>query len=168
MDEEPVALILMGVTGSGKTTVGKGLAGRLGCEFFDADDYHSAANVEKMRSGQALNDEDRWPWLDRLRGIVEQELTAGRSLVLACSALREVYRARLVPADPQMARKVTFVYLRISPETARRRLEMRAEHYMPAALVPSQFATLEVPDEAIEVDAELGPEEVIGRIVASL
>jgi gluconokinase len=156
---QPVAVIVMGVTGSGKTTVGTALAERLGCRFFDADDFHPAANVARMRSGQALNDEDRWPWLDRLRDLIAEELASGRSLVLACSALREVYRQRL--AAEGLAERVKFVHLRISPETARARLEARPGHYMPPTLVPSQFATLEAPAGAIEVDGEAPLADVV-------
>jgi gluconokinase len=160
------AVILMGVSGSGKTTVGQALAARLGWKFFDADDYHPAANVDKMRNGQPLTDDDRWPWLDRLRTVVEQELEAGLSMVLACSALRDVYRKRLLPHDPVLARRVSLVYLRISPETARQRLMARPGHYMPPSLVPSQFAALEAPAGAIEIDGEAKLEEVVAQIVS--
>lgn len=153
----PVAVIVMGVTGSGKTTVGKLLAERMNCSFFDADDFHPQSNVEKMRNGQPLDDADRLPWLEKLRELIDDELRAGRSLVLACSALRQRYRDILVSSGDQ----VLFLYLRISPETARARLEARGNHYMPASLVSSQFETLEEPEQAIVVDGELAPTEAV-------
>jgi gluconokinase len=157
MSARPVAVIVMGVTGSGKTTVGRLLAERMDCSFFDADDFHPLANVEKMRRGQPLNDADRLPWLEKLRELIDVELQAGRSLVLACSALRQRYRDSLVSSGG----RVLFVYLRISPETARARLEARGSHYMPAVLVPSQFEALEEPEQAIVVDGELAPMEAV-------
>src|ERR1019366_718319 len=98
----PAAIILMGVTGSGKTTIGRSLAAELGCAFFDGDDYHPTANVEKMRRGEPLDDADRAPWLDRLRELIAQKLSGGEDTVLACSALREIYRRKLMPADPKL------------------------------------------------------------------
>lgn len=155
MKARPVAVIVMGVTGAGKTTVGRLLAERMSWRFFDADDFHPPANVEKMRSGRALEEADRRPWLEKLRALIDDELRAGRSLVLACSALRQNYRDVLVSS----AGRVRFVYLKIRPETARSRLEARAGHYMPAALIPSQFETLEEPEDAIVIDGELPPAE---------
>jgi gluconokinase len=158
----------MGVTGSGKSTVGATLAARLGCAFYDGDDYHPAANVEKMRRGEPLNDVDRAPWLDRLRGLLTEKLRSGESAVLACSALRESYRERLRPGAPGLRNSVYFVYLRISEETARARLTARTGHFMPVGLVESQFATLEDPRDAIEIDAMLPPDELAQRIEESL
>lgn len=154
----------MGVTGSGKTTVGRLLAERMHYSFFDADDFHPPASVEKMRSGHPLSDADRLPWLRTLRELIDDELQAGRSLVLACSALRQSYRDALVSSAGQ----VVFVYLKIDPETARRRLEARAGHYMPASLIPSQFETLEEPEHAIMVDGELPPAEAVSKAVQQL
>ena len=157
MSARPVAVIVMGVTGSGKTTIGKLLAERMDCSFFDADDFHSLANVEKMRRGQPLEDADRFPWLEKLRELIDDELRAGRSLVLGCSALRQTYRDALIPPSGGVA----FLYLKIRPETARARLEARAGHYMPASLVPSQFEALEEPEQAIVVDGELPATEAV-------
>ena len=166
--EQPIAVIVMGVTGSGKTTVGKRLAAKKGCAFFDGDDFHPAANVEKMRRGAALDDDDRAPWLDRLREVIANQLASGHSLVLACSALRETYRARLMPANAVVAGRVVFVYLRIAPETARNRLLARGDHFMPPTLIPSQFESLEDPESAIRVDAEAPVEDVVECIARQL
>jgi gluconokinase len=159
-----LAVIVMGVTGSGKTTVGKLLAERMNCPFFDADDFHPPANVKKMSAGHPLNDADRLPWLENLRELIDNQLRAGRSLVLACSALRRSYRDAL--AAP--AGQVKFVYLKIGPETARARLKARISHYMPASLIPSQFEALEEPDDAIVVDGELPPGEAVDAAVQHL
>jgi gluconokinase len=159
------AIILMGVTGSGKTTIGESLAAKMGCAFFDGDDYHPAANVEKMRCGEALNDADRTPWLDRLRELVTQKLAAGEDVVLACSALREKYRQRLRPGDPALAAQLVFVYLRITPETSRERLRSRPGHFMPVALVDSQFNALEEPLDAVSVDASQPPDQVLEQVL---
>jgi gluconokinase len=157
MSARPVAVVVMGVTGSGKTTIGRLLAERMNCSFFDADDFHPPANVEKMQRGQPLDDADRLPWLEKLRELIDDELRAGRSLVLACSALRQRYRDVLVFSPDQ----VLLLYLKISPETARARLDARAGHYMPASLIPSQFEALEEPEQAIVVDGELAPMEAV-------
>ena len=110
-----------------------------------------------MRSGQPLEDADRLPWLEKLRELIDDELRAGRSLVLGCSALRQTYRDALIPPSGGVA----FLYLKIRPETARARLEARAGHYMPASLVPSQFEALEEPEQAIVVDGELPATEAV-------
>src|SRR5262249_8200862 len=142
----------------------KALAVSIGCSFFDADDFHSIENVEKMRSGKPLDDDDRGPWLDTLRSLMETELRAGRRLVLACSALRESYRKRLISFDEQLASHVTFVYLDVTPGTAERRLLSRIGHYMPSALVPSQFQALEEPNSALWVDAGAPVQEILSQI----
>ena len=161
----PVALVVMGVSGSGKTTVGSALAARLGYAFYDADDFHSPENVAKMRRGEPLSETDRGPWLDRLRALLDAKLSAGESLVLACSALRDSYRKRLAPPD---SRKVRFIYLRVNAEVARQRLLSRPEHFMPASLIASQFDTLEEPAGAISVDASGSVEDTVTEIAASL
>lgn len=163
----PQAVILMGVTGSGKTTIGKLLARDLGCRFFDADDYHPAGNIKKMRAGIPLTDEDRLPWLDRLCSVIRDELRAGRSLVLACSALRERYRERLSQAE-LIAGQIRFVLLQVSAETAIARVRGRQDHYMPPTLVQSQFDTLEPPASAMIVDAESEAAEVARQIKSAL
>lgn len=154
----------MGVSGCGKTTIGRRLAGRLGCTFLDADDFHPAGNVAKMRNGVPLTDTDRAGWLADLRTQIEARLTTGEDLVLACSALREAYRQQLAaPEEP-----VLFAYLRGDFETIERRLAGRSGHYMPPGLLASQFAALEEPAQAIVVPVDLTPDEAVARIAGSL
>ena len=156
-------LLVMGVAGSGKTTIGVALAFRLGWEFADADDFHSAANVQKMASGVPLTDEDRAPWLDALRRLIVSWVESGKNAVLACSALNQAYRDKLV-VGPQ----VVLVYLKASRGVLEERLRARHEHYMQASMLESQFATLEEPLDAIVIDAERGVEEIVGEILKRL
>ena len=140
-------VVLMGVTGSGKTTVGRALAETLRWAFYDADDFHPPANVAKMASGVPLTDNDRWPWLDRIADLLAHVQARGDHAVLACSALRQVYRDRIARAGA-----VRFVYLKGDLATIEARLATRRHKYMPASLLPSQFATLEEPADALVVD----------------
>ena len=140
-------LVLMGVCGSGKTTVGEILAQELAWPFFDADDFHPQANVAKMASGQPLTDADRWPWLDGIAEEMRRVLARGGHAVLACSALKDAYRSRL-----QRAGDVRIVYLKGDQPTIAARLAERHHKYMPASLLPSQFAALEEPADAVVVD----------------
>lgn len=140
-------VVLMGVCGSGKTTVGEALAAALAWPFHDADAFHPPANVAKMASGTALVDDDRWPWLDRIAAEMRHVNDAGRHAVLACSALKDVYRERIARAGD-----VRFVYLRGDYATIASRLAGRRHEYMPASLLQSQFATLEEPAGALVVD----------------
>lgn len=140
-------LVLIGVCGSGKTTTGEVLARALDWPFFDADDFHPAANVAKMAAGQPLTDEDRWPWLDRIVEEMRRVLDRGEHAVLACSALKEAYRGRL-----KRAGDVRIVYLKGDEATIAARLAERRHKYMPASLLPSQFAALEEPADALAVD----------------
>jgi len=157
-------VIVMGVSGSGKTTIGKGLAARLGLEFCDADDIHSAVNVAKMARGEPLSDADRSEWLSLLRARIDRALARGDGMVLACSALKERYRRRL-GADRN---GVSLVYVRIMPELAEKRLRARAAHFMPPSLVASQFSDLEEPTGAIVLDADQPIEAILSQIVAEL
>lgn len=156
-------IVLMGVCGSGKTTVGEKLAERLGCGFSDADGFHPAANVEKMRAGIPLTDEDRWPWLAALRAAIEGWQAEGVSHIVACSALKQVYREILSPKDD-----VVFVYLKGSAEVIGPRLRARQGHYMNPALLESQFATLEEPKDAVVVDIGGTPDEIVADVLARL
>ena len=145
-------VVVMGVSGSGKTVVGAALAAALGWPFLDGDDFHPPANVAKMASGTPLVDADRWPWLDRIAGEMAAVLARGGSAVVACSALRQAYRDRLV-ASARAPGDVRFVYLKGDFDTIAARLAARQHRYMPAALLASQFATLEEPRDGIVVDA---------------
>jgi gluconokinase len=157
-------VVLMGVSGSGKTAVGEVLARDLGWAWFDADDYHPPANVEKMRSGQPLTDADRWPWLDLLNGLMRAEDAKGRSAVLGCSALKQVYRDRL----SQGLADVRWVHLKGSFDFILSRLQQRKHRYMPASLLQSQFDTLEEPADALTLDIADPPEALAARIRAWL
>ena len=155
-----LAIIAMGVSGSGKSTLGALLAAKLDCPFLEGDDFHDARAVAKMRAGQALDDDDRWPWLDRLGLAVGEALASGGRAVVACSALRRSYRERLRLA---IAAPTRFVLLDASHDELLRRLSDRSGHYMPASLLDSQLATLERPgtDEAVfTLDAAAPPERL--------
>jgi gluconokinase len=155
-----VIIILMGVTGCGKTTVGAMLAKDCGWEFHDADDFHPAANVAKMKSGAPLDDEDRWPWLERLNTFLLDSERQGKSLVLACSALKQVYRDRLARG----CAAAHFVFLDGDQELIRARLAARQGHYMNPKLLDSQFAILERPRDALRLDVAESPAELVRRI----
>lgn len=150
----------MGVSGSGKTTVGQRLAVKLGAKFLDADDFHPAANVEKMRNGIALTDADRAPWLASLAETLKET----PSFVLACSALKAGYREVLQDAVPDMR----VVWLDGTAELIRQRLGARAGHFMSPTLLESQFATLEIPDDAIRLDIDAPVETLVARIYQQL
>jgi gluconokinase len=154
-----MVIILMGVTGSGKTTIGRLLSQQLGWKYYDADDFHSAANVEKMRNGIPLNDEDRRPWLESLRDLIRKSLELDENIVLACSALKESYRDLLV-----LNERVRLVYLKGNYELIRKRLNERQGHYMNPKLLDSQFETLEEPTDALCVDVSPPPEEIVKTI----
>jgi gluconokinase len=156
-------VVLMGVCGSGKTTVGQALAERLHWRFFDADDFHPQANVEKMARGMPLTDDDRWPWFDRIVGELKRQHAAGTHVVVACSALKQVYRERLAQAGD-----VRFAYLKGSAATIAPRLAGRSGHFMPASLLTSQFATLEEPSAAIVVDVAEPVEAQVAAITRAL
>jgi gluconokinase len=163
----PRVIVVMGIAGAGKTTVGRALAGSLGWSFHDADDFHPAANVEKMRAGVPLDDTDRAPWLATLRDLVARHVARGEHAVLACSALKQSYREALLPAGaPRDA--VAFVHLDVAPSVAERRLAGRRGHYMQPSLVASQVATLEPPGDALCLDGELPVPELVSRIRRAL
>jgi gluconokinase len=142
-----MTVLLMGVSGSGKSTVGPVLAAELDWPFLDADILHPPANVAKMASGIPLTDADRWPWFDRIVAEMRRYTAAGKSVVIACSALKQAYRDRLASGG-----SVRVVYLKGDAETIAPRLAGRKGHFMPPSLLASQFATLEEPDNAIVVD----------------
>jgi gluconokinase len=152
-------VILMGVTGAGKTTVGRALAEQLRWRFADADDYHSAANVAKMRAGIALTDADRAPWLQTLHDAIVQWIHAGENVVLACSALKAAYRKMLVVGP-----EVKLIYLKADEALITARVAARTDSYMNPQLVPSQFETLEEPKDAVVVNAGETVPEILSRI----
>jgi gluconokinase len=153
-------VVVMGVSGVGKTTIGRRLAERLGWPFIDADDHHPAANVAKMAAGTPLDDADRWPWLAALNALLLKEANA----VVACSALKEIYRQRLLAgvADARV------VYLHGAKALIASRLAARRHRYMPASLLDSQFATLEPPARAIRVDVAGEPEACVEAILDAI
>ena len=152
-------LVLMGVCGCGKTTVGEALAATLGWPFYDADDFHPAANVAKMAAGVPLDDADRWPWLDRLRDEMAAVEARGGDAVLACSALKQAYRDRIARAG-----NVRFVHLVGDRATIAARVGQRSHRYMPLSLLDSQFAALEPPTDALDVDVRLPVDEQVAAI----
>ena len=154
----------MGVTGVGKTTVGQLLAKQTGWPLYDADDYHSAANVEKMRAGIPLTDEDRWPWLDRLNALLCAADARGESAILACSALKQRYRDGL----QQGLSGVRWVHLKGDMELIRSRLDQRKGHYMNPALLQSQFDALEAPSGALIIDVDDEPVALAQRVLQAL
>ncbi|MFL5347874.1 MAG: gluconokinase [Hyalangium sp.] len=154
----------MGVSGAGKTTLGKRLAGALGWRFLEGDDFHPPANVAKMAAGTPLTDEDRLPWLQRLRERITDALARGEDTVLACSALKQSYRVMLT-VDPARQR---WVFLWAPPAVIAERLAKRVGHFMPLSLLDSQLVTLEVPADALQVDVTPEPDEVVATLRAKL
>ena len=159
-----MVVIVMGVTGAGKTTIGRALAGALGWEFHDGDELHSEASKLKMHRGIALNDVDRAPWLSAIRKLILAMLSENRSGVVACSALKQSYRDEIV-VDPNL---VKVVYLKGSKEVIAERLRNRGGHFMNPDLLQSQFDTLEEPGDAIVVDVSMAPEAIVNAIRARL
>jgi gluconokinase len=153
--------VIMGVSGCGKTSVGLGLSARLGVPYVDGDDLHPAANVAKMAAGVPLSDEDRWPWLDAVAGVLAERAP----VIVGCSALKRAYRDRL-----RAAGNVHFVHLTGPRDLIAARMAARTGHYMPPALLNSQFAALEVPgpDEAVAVAIDAPLEEIVARVVEAL
>jgi gluconokinase len=162
-----VVILMMGVSGAGKTTIGQLLASALGWNFVDADDYHPADNVEKMRNGTPLTDADRAPWLETLRTLIANWIAAGKNTVLACSALKQSYRQAL-QVGPEVEVEIKIVYLKSTPEILRQRLRARRGHFMTERMLASQLAALEAPEDAVTVDADRPPAEVVTEIRARL
>ena len=163
----PSVLIIMGVSGCGKTTIGTLLAERLQCDFEDADRFHPAANIDKMRKGIALTDEDRWPWLRAIAAFIDEMRGARVRGVIACSALKRRYRDVLIGDRTD----VRLVYLKGSEELISRRIAARHGHFMPPSLLHSQFVALEEPgpdEKPITVSVEPAPGEIVEQILANL
>ena len=164
-----MVIVVMGVSGSGKTVVGEELAGRLGWVFEDADNWHPTANVAKMQSGVALTDEDREPWIGSLNSVIRNWIADKHHVVLACSALRAWHRNAFREGVPNR-NAIRFVYLRGTYEEIDRRLRLRVGHFMPESLLQSQFAALEEPDsfEALAVDVSQPVAIIVDSIVTGL
>ena len=155
-----IAVVLMGVAGCGKTSLGRCLSARLGWPFFDGDDYHPDENIAKMAQGIPLNESDRFVWLSCLHDLIENSLQAGESMLLACSALKKGYRDQLLEGNPG----TIFVYLKGDYELIFQRLQERKSHYMKAEMLQSQFAALEEPEEAFVVDIDQDLDAIVDEI----
>jgi gluconokinase len=153
-------VVIMGVSGSGKTTVGRLLAQRLDWPYYEGDEFHSPGNIEKMAEGIALTDEDRFPWLASIKTVIDQSIINGSDAVVACSALRREYRSYLAAS----INGIRFVYLKGTLSVIRDRMKCREGHYMKSGMLESQFASLEEPDDAIVVDVKESPEDIVARI----
>ena len=163
----PIAIVIMGVSGCGKSTVGRAMANKLPATFLDADDFHPPANVERMRAGIALTDAERAPWLEALATRLTQARAANEPVVLACSALKRSYRDALRRGAPAL----TLVHLTGSPALLAERISARPSHYMPPSLLASQLATLETPaadEHAITLDVALPTEELVAAILRAV
>lgn len=156
-------VVVMGVTGAGKTTIGRLLAAQLGWPFADADQFHPQANVEKMSRGITLTDADREPWLAAMRSAIQQWISRNENAVLACSALKKSYRSELMVGP-----EVRFVYLHGDYETVARQLRMRHGHFATEAILADQFATLEEPENVVVVDVGRDPDLMVREIRAQL
>jgi len=165
MDNMPhIVIYIMGVAGSGKTTIGKKLSAKTGYPFFDADDFHPQKNINKMKAGQPLTDEDRIPWLDNIHQFVSTHLRSG-NVIMACSALKAIYRQRLSTGIEDQCR---WVFLNGNYDTIRKRMQARKDHYMPAELLQSQFDALEIPGQVIEIDIENDPQKITAEILSKI
>jgi gluconokinase len=163
----PTSIVVMGVSGSGKSTVAAGLVDRLGWDFAEGDDFHPKANVEKMRSGQPLDDDDRWPWLRTLAGWIGEHEQAGTSVIVTCSALKRSYRDLLRDGHPS----VWFAHVTVDAELLRERVQKRAGHYMPPSLLESQLATLQPlqdDEQGVSVSGAGTPDAVVDEVLARL
>jgi gluconokinase len=159
-------VVLMGVSGSGKTTIGTLLAERVGAVFADGDDFHPLANKQKMAAGQPLDDQDRQPWLEVLNRLLQDWFAEGKSGVMACSALKASYRATLQAGIPKGA--ISFVVLEASKEMLADRLAERKHEFMNPGLLDSQLATLEMPNDAVRIVNDRAPEEIVSQILVQI
>ncbi len=160
----PCIIYIMGVSGSGKTTIGRALSVETGIPFFDADDFHPVANKEKMKAGKPLDDDDRQGWLERLNDLAKNQGTKGGAII-PCSALKERYRYVL---SYGIAVPVHWVYLEGDFNLVRQRMEARIDHFMPPELLSSQYETLEKPDNAVVADITKSPAGIVAEIIRRL
>ncbi len=161
---EPIVVVIMGVAGAGKTTIGRRLAQQLHWTFLDADDFHPAENILKMTRGEPLDDTDRAPWISAMQRALAEQVRQGNSVVLAASMLKDSYRAQLAAGPPT----VQYVYLLASPELIARRLARRSDHFMKAEMLASQFDALEEPAGALIVDADQLPDDIVAAVIDGL
>lgn len=157
-------LIVMGVSGTGKSTLARAVAEQLQWEFLEGDDFHPQANIEKMRRGEALTDEDRWPWLNAMHASIADKQHKKQPVVVTCSALKKSYREQLV----RNLEGVEFVYLCGDPQIILARMRQRKNHFMPAGLLDSQIAALEPPETAIFIPIDLTTEEQVAAVIQQL
>jgi len=165
--QSPLVIVLMGVSGSGKSTIGAALSRRLGWPFRDADSFHPPANIAKMSSGLPLNDDDRWPWLAAIAHWIDARCAAGTPGIVSCSALKRAYRSRIVGGRES----VRLVYLNGDMGLIAQRLQARRDHFMPPSLLESQFAALEEPgtdEQPLVVSIALSPQRVVDTIIERL
>ena len=161
---QPLIVVVMGVSGAGKTTIGRMLAARLNCSYYDADDFHPAENIEKMSRGIPLTDGDRSVWLEAIRSVIAAHLAENRRVVVSCSALKDSYRDFLGEGDE----RISFLYLKVPQEVVAERLRVRTGHFFDPALLQSQYETLEEPEGAVTVDASRSIPEVVEEAVNRL
>lgn len=154
----------MGVSGSGKTTIGRQLSEKTGYNFYDADDFHSKENIDRMNAGIPLTDKERWPWLENIHDFVSGKIQTS-DIILVCSALKQAYRKRL---SSSIEKNCKWVFLEGDYHTILERLTSRTGHYMPTTLLQSQFDALEVPLEAIRIDIKMAPETIIDHIIEAI
>jgi carbohydrate kinase (thermoresistant glucokinase family) len=157
-------LIVMGISGTGKSTLGRALAKKLSWGFIEGDDYHPQVNIEKMRNGTPLTDDDRWPWLDAMHQAIAEKQQHNQPVVVTCSALKKSYRERLV----QSLSDIEFIYLCGDPEMILERMTRRKNHFMPAGLLDSQIAAMEPPGDAIFIPIDLTTEAQVDAAVKQL
>jgi carbohydrate kinase (thermoresistant glucokinase family) len=157
-------MYIMGVSGSGKTTIGKKLSARIGLPFFDADDFHSEANKEKMRKGVPLTDDDRGAWLISINELAKNQMEKDGAII-ACSALKEKYRTVL---SDGIGTPLLWIFLRGNYELIKKRMESRTDHYMPPALLTSQFDALEIPEECLAINISTNADEIVETIISHL
>ncbi|MEP6711106.1 MAG: gluconokinase [Ferruginibacter sp.] len=157
-------IYIMGVAGSGKTTIGQLLAAKTGYVFYDADQFHPQKNMDKMKAGVPLTDEDRWPWLAAINNFVSEKLVSN-NIILACSALKQAYRKRL---DMGIEQQVIWVFLNGSYKIIMSRMQKRSGHFMPPSLLRSQFDALELPQDALKVDITLAPDAIVEDIISQI
>jgi len=163
-----LAVIVMGVSGSGKTSVAQMMADKLGCRFVEGDKLHPAANIEKMEKGIPLNDDDRWPWLDLIGNQLSAAVDGHQDIVVTCSALKKIYRERLRKAA---GGQLKFVFLTGDPKVLESRMGARTGHFMPASLLQSQLATLETPEGepgVVTVDIDASVDAIVGKALEGL